>query len=80
LLNVVISISKHVKNHFIVTHVPHVGLFTSRWMGLKWMVFLLKPLDLMGVWFGEDQRSYIIRIHVLKRLDYIFKYKLLLYT
>ena len=23
-------------------------------MGLKWLVFLIKPLDLIGMWFNED--------------------------
>jgi hypothetical protein len=26
-------------------------------MGLKWLVFLNGPLDLIDMWFGEDQRA-----------------------
>ena len=47
---------------------------------LKWLVFLIRPLDLIGIWFGEDQRANIIKTHVYKRLDYVFKYQWLLYT
>ena len=26
-------------------------------MGLKWLDFLIRPLHLIGMWSGEDQRS-----------------------
>ena len=39
-----------------------------RWMGLKWLVFLIKPLDLVGMWFGEDQRANITKTHTLKEI------------
>ena len=26
-------------------------------MGLKWSVFLIGPIYLIGMWFGEDQRA-----------------------
>ena len=26
-------------------------------MGLKWLVFLIGPIDLIVMWFGEDQRA-----------------------
>ena len=42
-------------------------------MGLKWPISLIGPLDLVGKWFGEDQRANIIKTHVLKRLNCIFK-------
>jgi hypothetical protein len=28
-------------------------------MGRKWVDFLIKPLDLIGMWCGEDQRANI---------------------
>ena len=36
-------------------------------MGLKWVVFLIMPLDLVGMWFGEDQRANIIK-HTLRKI------------
>ena len=30
-------------------------------MGLKWLAFLIGPLYLVGMWFGEYQRANIIR-------------------
>jgi hypothetical protein len=33
-------------------------------MGLKWLIFLIRPLDLIGMWFSEDQRANIIKTHV----------------
>ena len=30
-------------------------------MGLKWLLFLIKPLDLIGMWFGDDQREHNIK-------------------
>ena len=42
-------------------------------MGLIDSIFI-KPLDLIGMWFNEDQRANIIKTHVLKRLDYAFEY------
>ena len=32
--------------------------------GLKWLVFYIGPLDLIGMWFSEDQRANIIKTHV----------------
>ena len=43
-------------------------------MGLKWHLFLIGPLYLIGMWFGEDERASTIKTHVSKRLDYVFKY------
>ena len=43
-------------------------------MGLKWLIFLIGPLYLINTWFNEDQRANIIKTHVLKSLDYVFKY------
>ena len=43
-------------------------------MGLKQLVFLIGPLYLIGMWFGEDQRTKIIRTLCFKRLDCVFKY------
>ena len=41
-------------------------------MDLKWLVSLIGLLDLIGMWFGEDQRANIIKTYVQKRLDYFF--------
>ena len=49
-------------------------------MSLKWFVSLIKPLHLIDVWFGEEQRANIIKAHNYKNLDYVFKYQWLLYT
>jgi hypothetical protein len=35
------------------------------------VTFLIGPLYLVGVWFGEDQRISTIKTHVLRRLDYV---------
>ena len=32
--------------------------------GSEWPIFLIGPLDLVGMWFGEDQRTNIIKTHV----------------
>ena len=49
-------------------------------MGLKWLIFLIGPLDLIRMVFSEDQKANIPKIHDQKRLDYAFKYEWLLYT
>lgn len=49
------------------------------WM-LFWSVFLIGPLDLIGMWFGKEQRANTINTNVKKRLNYTFKYFKLLYT
>ena len=36
--------------------------------------FLIRFLALIATWFGEDQREDIIKTHVQKRLDYVFRY------
>ena len=33
-------------------------------MGLKWLIVLIRPLDVIGEWYGEDQRASIIMTHV----------------
>ena len=42
-------------------------------MDLKWLIFLIGPLDLIGTKFNEDRRANIIKTHFQKRLDYIFR-------
>ena len=37
-------------------------------MGLKWLVFLIGPLDLVGKWFGEDQRANVMKDTCLKEV------------
>ena len=43
-------------------------------MGLQWLIFFIGFLDLIGIWFGEDQTKNIIKKLFKKRLNYIFKY------
>ena len=42
-------------------------------MGLKWFVFLIKPLDLIGTWFGEDQRANFMKRHVQREIGPCFQ-------
>ena len=32
-------------------------------MDLKWIVFLIEPLDLIGTRFNKDQRENIVKTH-----------------
>ena len=43
-------------------------------MDLKWLVLYTGRLDLIGMWFGEDQRANIGKTHVLRELDYALEY------
>ena len=36
-------------------------------MGVKWLIVLIGPPYLIGIWFIEDQRANIIKMHVYKR-------------
>ena len=31
---------------------------------IRWLMFLIKPLDLIDIWFNEDQKDNIIKTHV----------------
>ena len=44
-----------------------------RYAGVIWLVSLIRHLYLIGAGLGEDQRTNIIKTHVYKRLDYLFK-------
>ena len=33
-------------------------------MGLKWLVVLIGLVDVIGMWFGEEQRANIMKTHV----------------
>ena len=59
----------------LVVSVEWVRWVYVRVMGLKWLVFSIKPLCLIGIWFGDDQRADIIKTHVAERSDYVFKYQ-----
>jgi hypothetical protein len=48
--------------------------FSVRYVGVIQLLFSIRPLDLIGMWFSEDQRANTIKTHVQKRLDYLFKY------
>ena len=37
-------------------------------MGLKWLVFLIGPIDLIDMWFGEDQIANVIKTQCLKEI------------
>ena len=41
-----------------------LGLGTPCEPALKWLVFVIGPLDLIGMWFSEDERVSIIKTHV----------------
>ena len=41
----------------------------------KWLVFLIRPLDLTGMWFGGDQSANIIETRVQKRMGCVFEYQ-----
>ena len=55
---------KHVSSWclFFDPHLPHTKL-NIRLTGHKWLVFLIRPLYLIGMWLGEDQRANIIKTH-----------------
>ena len=40
--------------------------------GIIWLLFLIGPLYLTGVWLSEDQRTNATKAHVSKRLAYSF--------
>ena len=42
--------------------------FGHKLVGLKWLVFLMRALCLMGTSLGEDLRANIIKTHVLKEI------------
>ena len=42
-------------------------------VGVTWLFFLIKPLYVIGVSFGEDQETNIITTHVSKMLDYDYR-------
>ena len=44
-----------------------------RFVGVIWLLFLIGHPYLIHVWWGEDQRTNTIEIHVSERLDYVFK-------
>jgi hypothetical protein len=37
--------------------------YEGRWV-FKWLVFLIGDLDLIGMWFGEEQSVNIMKTHV----------------
>ena len=39
-------------------------------VGLKWLVFFIGPLHLIDMWFGEDQRTNIVRTTCSKEIDW----------
>ena len=45
----------------------------DRWVLSGWFP-ITGPLNLIGMWFGEDQKENIIKTHVEKRLDHVFEY------
>ena len=47
---------------------------TPEFLRVKWLIFLIGPLDLIVMWFSEDQRPNIIKTRVYNRSDYIFSF------
>ena len=43
-------------------------------MGFQRLIFLIRPLDFISMWFGGDQRTYIIKDTCLKDIDYVSKF------
>ena len=41
-------------------------------MGVKWFAFLNEALDLIGMWFSEDQRANFIRTLVSREIGLRF--------
>jgi hypothetical protein len=37
---------------------------TITWAGLEWVIFLIRPLYMIGMWFSEDQRENIKKTHI----------------
>ena len=37
-------------------------------MGLKWLAFIIGPLSLIGMWFGEHQRANLVKTHDSKEI------------
>ena len=35
-----------------------------RYAGVIWILFLIGPLDLVGMWFCEDERANTMKTHV----------------
>ena len=56
------------------------GLSTSlRYVDIKWLIFLIRHLYLIGVWLGEDKRTNnenTINTNNVRRLDYLLKVSL----
>ena len=48
--------------------------FIATQVAFKWLVFLIGPLDLIGMGWGEDHKANIIEIHFQNKLHYVFKY------
>ena len=38
-------------------------------MGLTWLISLIKPLNLVNTWCGEDQRANILKTHVSSNIN-----------
>ena len=55
-----------IQNGFVYPSVTIAWTYPARWMGLKWLVFLIKTLYVIGMWFSEDQRASIIKTLVQK--------------
>ena len=49
-------------NHLILMYASDMQLF-----------FLVGPVFLIGMWFGEDQRANITKTHVLKEIELCFQ-------
>ena len=52
----------------------------KRYAGVIRLLFWIGHLYLNGMWVGEHQRPDTIKVHVLKKLDYVFEFYQLLHT
>ena len=52
----------------------HMRPIYGRWI-LKWLIFLIGLLYLVGMWFGKDQRANVIKTNFSRTLDYVFIYQ-----
>jgi hypothetical protein len=75
------SISKLILQKFQATLSSRFNLFSLylSYVGVIWFL-LIKPLYMIGMCFSEDQRANLMKTHIQKRLDYIIKFYLPLYT
>jgi hypothetical protein len=58
-----------IMNDRSILDLEHLALYRDA--GVIWLIFLIGPLHVFGVWFSEDQRANIMKTHVENKLDYV---------